>query len=250
MPAISRSLIVFLLFAGLGAAQGDALLSGLEAFHRGNYASAERDFREALKQGADPRARTFLALTLAATGRCGDAERDLAGAFGTGAEEVRRLAGLALAQCHITRDRLEDAAAVVSQLKARYPADADVLYQAARLHMRAWNETIYQLYQKAPASFRVNQISGEILETQGNFPEANDNVELYFFQNCYVGISAIENGATNVCGPSRRRICRRQGRSVQTRSTSGCAVIYAGSAILPLESRDCHSQIAMTFSLE
>ena len=26
----------------------------------------------------------------------------------------------------------------------------------------------------------------------------NDNVELYFFQNCYVGISAIENGATNV----------------------------------------------------
>jgi len=28
----------------------------------------------------------------------------------------------------------------------------------------------------------------------------NDAVELYFFQNCYVGVSAIENGATNVCG--------------------------------------------------
>jgi hypothetical protein len=36
----------------------------------------------------------------------------------------------------------------------------------------------------------------------------NDNVELYFFQNCYVGISAIENGATNVCGLAPERILR------------------------------------------
>jgi hypothetical protein len=28
----------------------------------------------------------------------------------------------------------------------------------------------------------------------------NDAVELYFFQNCYVGVSAIENSDTNVCG--------------------------------------------------
>jgi hypothetical protein len=33
-------------------------------------------------------------------------------------------------------------------------------------------------------------------------------VELYFFQNCYVGISAIENGATNVCGLAPERILR------------------------------------------
>jgi hypothetical protein len=36
----------------------------------------------------------------------------------------------------------------------------------------------------------------------------NDNVELYFFRNCYVGISAIENGATNVCGLAPERILR------------------------------------------
>lgn len=161
-----------LLFAALAAAQHDPLLSGLEAFHRGNYALAEREFRDSLQKGADPRAGTFLALTLAATGRCNEADRDLAKALDTSESDVRRLAGLALAQCHITRERLEDAAAVVSKLKARYPDDADVLYQAARLHMRAWNETIYRLYQKTPSSFRVNQISGEILETQGRFPEA------------------------------------------------------------------------------
>jgi hypothetical protein len=36
----------------------------------------------------------------------------------------------------------------------------------------------------------------------------NDSVELYFFQDCYVGISAIENGATNVCGLAPERSLR------------------------------------------
>ena len=164
--------ISFLLFAALAAAQSDPLLSGLQAFRKGDYASAERDFREALKSSPDPRARTFLALTLAATGRCDAAKTDLAKSFETGEKDLRRLAGLALAQCHITHEHFEDAEAVVSKLRAEFPADADVLYQAARLHMRAWNDIIYQLYQKAPSSFRVNQLSGEILEIQGRFPEA------------------------------------------------------------------------------
>jgi tetratricopeptide (TPR) repeat protein len=164
--------ISLLALAVLAAAQGDPLLSGLEAFHRGDYAAAERAFRESLKTGSDPRARTFLALTLAATGRCEEARPDLAASFEAGSGDVRRLAGLALAQCHLTQEHFEDAEAVVSKLRAQFPADADVLYQAARLHMRAWNDIIYQLYQKAPASFRVNQLSGEILEIQGRFPEA------------------------------------------------------------------------------
>jgi len=36
----------------------------------------------------------------------------------------------------------------------------------------------------------------------------NDAVELHFFQNCYVGVSAIENGATNVCGLAPERTLR------------------------------------------
>ena len=166
-----RAINLFL-FAALAAAQTDPLLTGLDAFHRGDYALAERAFRESLEKGADPRARTFLALTLAATGRCEAARPDLSRAFATGAGDLRRLAGLALAQCDITHEAFDDAAAVLSKLRAQFPADADVLYEAARLHMRAWNDVIYQLYQKAPSSFRVNQISGEILETQGRFPEA------------------------------------------------------------------------------
>ena len=38
--------------------------------------------------------------------------------------------------------------------------------------MRAWNEALRDLYKVAPGSYRVNQISGEILETQGQFTAA------------------------------------------------------------------------------
>lgn len=164
--------ISFFLFAVLAAAQQDPLLSGLEAFHHGDYAQAETSFREALKTHSDPRAKTFLALTLAATGRCDEARTDLSSSFASGETELRRLAGLALAQCDLTQTRLEDAASVVSKLRAQFPADADVLYESARLYMRAWNDVIRQLYEKAPSSFRVNQLSAEILEIQGHYPEA------------------------------------------------------------------------------
>jgi tetratricopeptide (TPR) repeat protein len=163
MPAIN-----YFLFASLALAQSDGLVKGLEAFNKGDYIAAEK----ALKTSDDPRARAFLALTLAATNRCQEAHPALEKAFAGSDKDISRLAGVALAQCDIAANRLDEAAAVVKKLREAYPSDADVLYQAARLQMRAWNDTIYQLYQKNPSSFRVNQISGEILETQGHFAEA------------------------------------------------------------------------------
>jgi tetratricopeptide (TPR) repeat protein len=165
---LALGLAVLILSAVGALAQTDALTSGVEAFHRGDYVTAERN----LKQSTDPRARAFLALTLAATGRCDAAISDLAKAFDSSDAGISRLGALALAQCDLARNRFDEASAVVSKLLLRYPSDADVLYQAARLHMRAWNDTVYQLYKKAPSSFRVNQLSGEILETQGQFAEA------------------------------------------------------------------------------
>ena len=164
--------ISFLLSLALVAAPADPLLAGLDAFHQGDYAAAERNLRTAVAQGGDPRASAFLALTLAATGRCQEAEAGLSAAYRAKDPAVSKLAGLAQVQCHLSLNRLDAATAIATELKAKYPADADVLYQNARLHMRAWNDLVYQLYQKAPASFRVNQLSGEILETQGQFNEA------------------------------------------------------------------------------
>jgi len=56
--------------------------------------------------------------------------------------------------------------------KKRFPADADVLYEAAKLHMKAWNDVVFQMFQKTPASYRVNQVSAEIFEVQGRYAEA------------------------------------------------------------------------------
>jgi menaquinone-9 beta-reductase len=39
----------------------------------------------------------------------------------------------------------------------------------------------------------------------------NDAVELYFFEQCYVGVSAVENGETNVCGLAPERTLRAHG---------------------------------------
>ncbi len=90
-----------------------------------------------------------------------DAVPELAAHFQSASDAVvRKLAGEALLSC------------VDAQLKTDYPADADVLYESAHTHMKAWNDAIYQLFQKAPASYRVNQISGEILEVQGKYSEA------------------------------------------------------------------------------
>jgi tetratricopeptide (TPR) repeat protein len=173
MPAIKRyaALAAFALAASL-AAQSNRLVEGLEAYKKGDYVAAERSFRQAVDQGGDPRAASLLALVQASTGHCADAEPVLAGTTDPGDAALRRLMALALARCRMAAGRLDDAAAVLSGLRTSDATDADVLYETARLQMRAWNETIRQLYEKNPSSFRVNQLSAEILETQGQYAEA------------------------------------------------------------------------------
>ncbi len=47
-----------------------------------------------------------------------------------------------------------------------------MLYVSADYHMKAWNDAIYRMYQKAPSSYRVDQLSAEVFETQGKYTEA------------------------------------------------------------------------------
>ena len=153
--------------AALLSAQTDPVAEGIAAFHRGDYQAARVSLE---RTQTDPRARLFLALTRAATGECDDAVPDLAKGFSSG--EDRRLAGLALAQCHIAAKRFAEAGAIVGQLEKQFPADADVLYVSANYHMKAWNDAIYRMYQSAPSSYRVDQLSAEVFETQGKYTEA------------------------------------------------------------------------------
>ena len=154
------SILAALLFA-LSAADSTTE-RGIAAFQHGRYIEAKQLFEDALaKDAKDDHARTFLALTQAATGHCAEALPDLTDRFKDSTDaDLRRLAGLALVDCALT------------ELKTANPADADVLYQAARVHMKAFNDATRQMFEKTPSSYRVNQLSGEIFETQGKYAEA------------------------------------------------------------------------------
>jgi tetratricopeptide (TPR) repeat protein len=162
-----RAIKLLPLAAALLFAQPNPVADGIAAFHRGDYQAARADLEHAPN---DPRARLFLALTRAATGGCEAALPELTKGFAAG--ENRRLAGLALAQCQTGAKRFAEAGAVVAQLEKLFPADADVLYVSADYHMKAWNDAIYRMYQKAPSSYRVDQLSAEVFETQGKYTEA------------------------------------------------------------------------------
>jgi len=163
MPVIS---FVWLLLV----AQADPVARGIAEFNRGDYAAAKRDLQS---HASDPLAAAFLALTQAATGACDAAAPELERRFGVRTDQnLRRLTGLALAQCYLTQKKIGSAQTVISALETEFPTDADVLYVSANLHMKAWNDAIYRMYQKAPASYRVNQLSAEVFETQGKYQEA------------------------------------------------------------------------------
>src|SRR5579859_1509668 len=108
------------------------------------------------------------AVKRAIAGECESAATQLAQEFAKGS----RQAGLALAQCRIAAKQFDAAGPLVAQLEKQYPSDPDVLYVSANYHMKAWNDAIYRMYQKAPASYRVDELSAEVFETQGKYTEA------------------------------------------------------------------------------
>lgn len=171
MLAISVPHLVFAL--GLVALQADPLTVGIAHFEQGEYLAAESSLKVAVSVDSDPRGVIFLALARALNGKCEDAIPDLQSQFGTIADKkLRRLTGLALAHCELSENRAKDAYPVLENLNNLYPSDEDVLYETAILHMQEWNDVIRQMFLKTPASFRVNQLSGEIFNDQGRYAEA------------------------------------------------------------------------------
>ena len=168
MPAIRRVGALLLFPAMLGAQSTN---DGVAAFRAGRYAEARRILERA--PATEGTARVFLALSRAATNSCDLARSDLTREFSSNSDAaLRRLAGIALVQCDLAARRISDAMPVLDQLQKAFPADPDVLYESAKVHMKAWDDAVYQLHQKAPASYRVNQLSGEIFEVQGRYGDA------------------------------------------------------------------------------
>ncbi|MEX2301743.1 MAG: tetratricopeptide repeat protein [Bryobacterales bacterium] len=159
-------------------AQTGSLIEAIDLYGQGEYQAAEARLQTLLKN--DPQnatGKTFLALTHAATGRCPEAAADLQAVFESKTDNetdrnVLRLAGLGLARCQIAAEQFERAFSVLYRLKQLHPEDADVLYETARAQMKAWNGIVQEMFEKTPASFRVNQLSAEIFEIQGRHSEA------------------------------------------------------------------------------
>jgi tetratricopeptide (TPR) repeat protein len=154
------TLVISLLFA-------QVIEQGVAQFQRGEYEAARRT----LSAAAESETRdVFLSLAEAATGQCATAMPRLQRQYKD--TDLRRLAALGLIQCLLAQDRVGDALPIATRLESEFPSDPDVLYQSARLHMRAFNDSVSRMFQRVPASFRVNQLSGEIFELQGHIPDA------------------------------------------------------------------------------
>lgn len=162
-----------LLLALFAQAQSAPLAEALSQFHKGNYTAAKQLLSGVPAQDRNPAAQLYLALSRAATGDCPLVLSELHQQHTDLADlPLKRAAGLGFVQCALTHGNPGQAYLVLEELRAQFPTDADVLYLAARFHRKAWNDVLYALFQNAPASYRVNQISGEIFEMQGRLEEA------------------------------------------------------------------------------
>jgi tetratricopeptide (TPR) repeat protein len=157
-----RGISCFLVASLLCAAS--AREDGIAAFQAGRYSVALAKLKEAAKDSQDARARLFLALTQAAMGDCRTALPNLT--------TTDRLAGLAAAKCYTAIGDEGKAFATLDDLRKRFPNDADVLYLRAKLHMKAFNEATLAMFQGAPASYRVHELSAEVLEVENRYSEA------------------------------------------------------------------------------
>ena len=163
MLVISRILAVLLLTVGLNASD-----DGITAFKEGRYSVAIAK----LKGANDQTSRVFLALAQAAVGGCKAALPALATNFRLADQTLARLSGLAAVKCYAGVGDNPNSFALLDRLQARFPNDPDVLYTSAKLHMKAFNDSTYAMFQRTPSSYRVHELSAEIFETQNRYSDA------------------------------------------------------------------------------
>jgi tetratricopeptide (TPR) repeat protein len=171
MLVISRAFALALLSIGLLAGES-ARETGIAAFKQGRYSVALKELKQA---GTDPRdktARVFLALTEAALGQCKTALPGLTADTDSLDAVVYRLSGLAAVKCYSVMGNYVGASSLLQRLETRFPNDADVLYSSAKLHMRAFNDATFAMFERVPASYRVHKLSAEIFEIQNRYSDA------------------------------------------------------------------------------
>lgn len=164
MPGI-RFAILFGLCLALRASTLD---DGIAAFRDGRYSVALAKLKSA---GDNPTAQVFLGLTEAALNDCPAALPKLT-TVNERTTDLYRLANLAAVKCYSSSNEAAKAFSVLNQLERKFPDDPDVLYLTAKLHMRAFHDATFAMFQRVPGSYRVHELSAEVFEVQNRYSEA------------------------------------------------------------------------------
>lgn len=171
MLVISRG-FAFALLAVVLIASDSGREAGIAAFKEGRYSVALKNLTPAATDPGDKTARVFLSLTKAALGECKTALPDLTADADSLDPVLYRLAGLAAVKCYCVIGDTTEAFSLLKRLEARFPSDADVLYTAAKLHMTAFNDATFAMFERVPASYRVHELSAEIFEIENRYSDA------------------------------------------------------------------------------
>jgi tetratricopeptide (TPR) repeat protein len=171
MLVISR-VFAFALLAVELIASDSARETGIAAFKQGRYSVALNALTQAAADPKDKTAHLFLSLTRAAMGECKAALPGLTSDADSLDPALYRLAGLAAVKCYSVTGDHADASSLLQRLEARFPSDADVLYTSAKLHMTAFNDATFAMFERVPASYRVHELSAEIFEIENRYPDA------------------------------------------------------------------------------
>jgi Tfp pilus assembly protein PilF len=172
MPGTKRAIASLILLANVLLGGDSSAGEGISAFHAGLYSVALPKLQRAAKESADPKETVYLALTQAALGDCRTALPNLAEGAAHAAPTLKRLAGIAAARCFSTTGDRAQAFTTIAALEREFPNDPDVLYTSATLHMKAFNDATFAMFQRTPASYRVHELSAQVFETQGRYAEA------------------------------------------------------------------------------
>ncbi len=170
---VTKGLVLTLACGALCSGQTSAT-DGIDAYRAGHYSVAREKLQSAVSANpSDASARGFLALTEAAQHDCPAALPGLQSTMESGpGADLMTMAGLALSQCQLQSGLTAEALETLDKLLKRFPQNADVLYSRANLHMRAFNDATFAMFQQTPSSYRVHQLSAEVFEVENRYPEA------------------------------------------------------------------------------
>lgn len=147
---------------------------GVSFYADHKYPEAIAAFEQALKEDSSLAApKALLPLSLAAAGRCEEAEPGLRTAFASAPDpRLRRVSGLSLERCLMQSGKTAETDETTQKLLAAFPNDPDVLYEAGEFYAKLSSNIELRLMRSGSGSARAYQMMGDVAAARQNWNEA------------------------------------------------------------------------------